>query len=78
MKFTNCNPLIIADTGDLDGRWEVWCRRCGSHMADTLEEAKLLRDHHQPAPAWEPSEASKDWSEHSDPNWAETLHTPLP
>ncbi len=66
MKFTQCNPLIISDTADLDGKWEVWCRRCGSHMADTLAEARLLQQHHAPPKpeTWEPTEATKDWSEH--------------
>lgn len=62
-KFTQCNPLIIPPTADLDGRWEVWCRRCGSWYADTRGEADLLSNSHQPKPAWEPSEATTDWSE---------------
>lgn len=61
-----CNPLIITPDADLDSKYEVWCRACGSHYADTLGEAQLLRDHHQPpAPkTWVPTEESVDWSEH--------------
>lgn len=69
--FTECNPIIVAPHGDVEGRYEVWCRRCGhdrAAYADTIGEARLLRDHHQyEPPTFHPthlaSEPSRDWSE---------------
>lgn len=68
-RFTECNPVILSPAGDLDGRYEVWCRRCGhgaSVYAETVEEAGVLRDTHQYSPPviTKPREPeSTDWSE---------------
>lgn len=68
--FEKCNPIIIAPHGDTEGRYEVWCRRCGyehSAFCDTIHEARLLMEHHRyEAPSFrhpEPREPSRDWSE---------------
>jgi hypothetical protein len=68
--FTECNPLIVAPHGDVDGRYEVWCRRCGHEnaaYADTIGEARLLADHHQYEPPTfrhhDLVEPARDWSE---------------
>lgn len=61
-KFTNCNPIIVAPTGDTDGRYEVWCRRCGPEAAtfhESWPEARRTADTHRATPNVE----SRDWSE---------------
>ena len=77
-----CNPLIIAQHGDMEDRWEVWCRACGherSVYTDSLELAQQLRDSHvyQPKPT-----AKKDYLETTNPeteyvtDWSESIgHT---
>lgn len=47
--FAECNPIIVTPTGDTDGRYEVWCRRCGyenAQYADTIGAAIAARDRH--------------------------------
>lgn len=70
-EFTTCNPQILDPKNDLEGRYEIFCARCGpnvSQYADTYDAAVDARDLHQPIPhkkqtTSKPVDAGYDWSE---------------
>ena len=58
-KFTTCNSIIVAPKHDMDGRYEVWCRRCMTSVhADTFELAQIMQSEHTQSP-----DPGRDWSE---------------
>lgn len=70
-RFQVCNPMILTPSGDLSGRYEVWCRRCGpgaSVYTDTIDEAAAIRDTHQ----YDPPPLTRRAGDTDDTDWSES------